>query len=132
MTINCFLRQIGIVKYDLHRPYVLQGLFNVSILSNIKLLIIVRYLSILDEPLIYKCLNVLNLKKNQIMIITSIYLDQIPEKNNFAIWLLDVNTNKSFNGVVLSSCSFHKLINDGNEKKNLWHQICKYDNYFFK
>ncbi|MXP67852.1 DNA polymerase III subunit psi [Pantoea sp. Aalb] len=129
---NWFLQQMGITQYRLRRPHILKGDISVRLLPNIRLIIVTKSDILLNEPLICDVLQTLNIQSNQVMILTPEQLPMLPESIHCPGWLMGIESNHKFNGIILNTNFLNTLINSSMAKRSLWEQICTYENYFFK
>lgn len=125
------LQQIGITQYQLRRPRVLQGEIAVALTPNTQLILVAEQVPQLQEPLVCDVLRALNIQPAQVMTLTPEQLPMLPEQVDCAGWLLGVDSDHSFNGIILTSAVFNELINSGAAKRALWQQMCNHDSYLF-
>lgn len=121
------LQQIGITQYQLRRPRVLQGEIAVRLAPDTRLLLVAEHPPALDEPLISDVLRALDISPAQVMTLTPEQLPMLPEQLPCPGWLLGVESQHAFNGVVFTSAVLNELISSGAARRALWQQMCNYD-----
>jgi len=125
------LQQMGITQYQLRRPRVLQGEIAVTLLPGTRLILVAEHAPDLQEPLIRDVLRALEIEPAQVMTLTPEQLPMLPEKVDCAGWLLGVESEHPFNGILFTTAVFNEVISSGAAKRALWQQMCNHDSHLF-
>ncbi|PPI87945.1 DNA polymerase III subunit psi [Candidatus Pantoea edessiphila] len=127
--IDWFLYKLGVNQYKLYRPHLLKGVFNLDILSYIKLIIVTKEIPNLCTSFIKDVLYALNIQSSQVMIIQPEQLKMFLGRLHCIFWLIGIENNPVFKGKFLYTCSLLYLINNSDEKRSLWKQIYNLNNF---
>ncbi|BDH47219.1 DNA polymerase III subunit psi [Salmonella enterica subsp. enterica serovar Choleraesuis] len=125
------LQQLGITRWSLRRPAVLQGEIALSISSQTRLIIIADQLPELHEPLISDVLQSLGLDASQVMVLTPERAAMLPDGAHCNSWWLGCDGSAPLSGASIHSPALAGLLADGAQRRALWQQICEYEDDFF-
>lgn len=125
------LQQLGITSWSLRRPAVLTGEIALTLPALTRLLIITHDPLATSEPLIGDVLLSLGLSAGQTMVLTPERVAMLPSGARCNSWWLGCRTNASLVGRQLHSPALAGLLSDSTQRRDLWQQICEYENDFF-
>lgn len=121
------LSQLGITQYRLHRPAVLAGEVAIHLSAAVKLLIITEESRVLAHPVTQDLLGAVALTQDQVMQLSSQQLTLLPQPLDCWLWFVGVSPHKNYAKVQWVSPSLIELSSQAVAKRDLWQQICHYD-----
>lgn len=126
-----FLKQFGITQWKLRRPDIVHIESDMSIPSNVRLVIVSQSPPHKQDPLFCDVLLSLHLTTEQTYSLTPKQLISIPKDRKYYYWYLGHHESLTDTKVNIKSPLLHELYQDGYAKKELWKQICQYEKDFF-
>lgn len=125
------LQQLGITRWTLRRPAVLQGEIALTLPDTIRLVVVAETLPTLTDLLINDILRALALTADRVMLLTPERAVMLPEGGHCNSWLLGTDTELTLTGARLVTPDLDTLQHSPEARAALWRQICKHEHYFF-
>ncbi|WP_058912132.1 DNA polymerase III subunit psi [Entomohabitans teleogrylli] len=125
------LQQLGITRWILRRPAVLQGEIAIALPEHIRLVVVAQPAPALDNPLIGDVLRSMALTPDRVLPLTPDRVAMLPEKHRCNSWCLGVDVPLGLSGVRLVSPGLEELQHSGAARAALWRQICEHEQDIF-
>ncbi len=124
------LHQLGITQWTLRRPAALSGEVAVVLPPEIRLLVVAESLPPPGHPLIDDVVRSLGLSLQQFYPLTPEQVLMLPEETCCHSWWLGLEATRSLSGLSLTTPPLSDLLGSAAAKRDLWHQICRYEQDF--
>lgn len=124
------LQQLGITRWTLRRPAVLQGEIALTLPDTVRLVVVAETLMPQDDALVADILRALALTPDQVMWLTPDRAAMLPEGARCNSWLPGVETPLSLTGARLTSPGLDELQRSAKARAALWRQICEHEQDF--
>ncbi len=124
------LQQLGITRWTLRRPAVLQGEIALTLPDTVRLVVVADALPSPADALMSDILRALALSSDAVMWLTPERAAMLPEGVRCNSWLLGVQTPLALNGARLITPDLDELKHSPGARSALWHQICEHEQDF--
>jgi len=124
------LHQLGITQWTLRRPAALSGEVAVVLPPEIRLLIVAETPPPQGHPLVGDVARSLGLSLHQLYQLTPDQVMMLPEETRCHSWWLGLQATRSLSGFSLSTPPLPDLQGNATAKRELWRQICCYEQDF--
>lgn len=124
------LQQLGITRWTLRRPAVLQGEIALTLPDTVRLVVIAATLPPPGDALVADILRALALSDDAAMWLTPERAAMLPEGAHCNCWLLGVDTPPALSGARLISPGLDELQRSAQARAALWRQICEHEQDF--
>lgn len=125
------LQQLGITRWSLRRPAVLQGEIAITLPDHIRLVMVADALPAMTEPLLLDIFRAMTVSPDCVLQLTPERVAMLPEESQCLSWRLGVAHALSLRGTQLASPAFSELQHSGAARAALWQQICDHEHDFF-
>ncbi|HHT5676565.1 TPA: DNA polymerase III subunit psi [Raoultella planticola] len=125
------LQQLGITRWSLRRPGVLQGEIAISLPGHIRLVMVAENPPSLTEPLARDILRALALSPDQVLQLTPDRVAMLPQDSRCNSWRLGTDAPLPLAGAQLSTPAFDELQTSASARMALWQQICAHEHDFY-
>ena len=125
------LQQLGITRWSLRRPGVLQGEIAISLPRHIRLVMVAENPPSLTEPLARDILRALALSPDQVLQLTPDRVAMLPQDSRCNSWRLGTDAPLPLAGAQLSTPAFDELQTSAPARMALWQQICAHEHDFY-
>ncbi|MDF7679196.1 DNA polymerase III subunit psi [Enterobacteriaceae bacterium ESL0689] len=125
------LQQLGIIRWSLRRPAVLQGEIAHSLPEQTRLLMVAENLPSLTEPLISDILRALNVTAAQVLQLTPTQVVMLQADRDCNSWCLGTDISLPLMGARISTPTFNELQTSALARMALWQQICTHEHHFY-
>ncbi|AUU04510.1 TPA: DNA polymerase III subunit psi [Raoultella planticola] len=125
------LQQLGITRWSLRRPGVLQGEIAISLPGHIRLVMVAENPPSLTEPLARDILCALALSPDQVLQLTPDRVAMLPQDSRCNSWRLGTDAPLPLAGAQLSTPAFDELQTSAPARMALWQQICAHEHDFY-
>ena len=125
------LPQLGITRWALRRPGVLQGEIAISLPGHIRLVMVAENPPSLTEPLARDILRALALSPDQVLQLTPDRVAMLPQDSRCNSWRLGTDAPLPLAGAQLSTPAFDELQTSAPARMALWQQICAHEHDFY-
>lgn len=124
------LQQLGITRWTLRRPAVLQGEIALTLPDTVRLVVVAQTLPPTGDTLTADILRALALGGDEVMWLTPDRAAMLPEGARCNSWLLGVQTPLALNGAQLITPDLDELKHSAGARSALWRQICEHEQDF--
>lgn len=125
------LQQLGMTRWSLRRPAVLQGEIALTLPAATRLIVIAQTPVELNDPLVSDVLRSIGVNADQTMFLTPTRAAMLPQGSHCNSWWLGCEGETPLSGAQLHTPQLSELTTDGAQRRALWRQICEYQEYFF-
>lgn len=125
------LQQMGITQYTLRRPRALKGEVSLSLPEQTRLLIVAEVPPLLSDPIIGDVLRAMQVKADDVVLLTPDQLAMLPDDLQYASWCLGLTLPAPLPGSHITSPVLAELYHNADAKRALWQQISQYESDFF-
>ncbi|HFP9383794.1 TPA: DNA polymerase III subunit psi [Raoultella planticola] len=125
------LQQLGITRWSLRRPGVLQGEIAISLPGHIRLVMVAENPPSLTELLARDILRALALSPDQVLQLTPDRVAMLPQDSRCNSWRLGTDAPLPLAGAQLSTPAFDELQTSASARMALWQQICAHEHDFY-
>ncbi|OCG07760.1 hypothetical protein A9G13_05985 [Gilliamella sp. wkB178] len=124
-----YLKQCNITQYVLRNPAVLKGEIATQIGDDIRLIVVAKQPP--TQKIYYDILKAIQLSADQVIILTPSQLIMPTNEIQTVIWFIDVKPTDSWlHQLTIQTISLEQLASRPQLKRQLWQQLCQYENYF--
>ncbi|TKI08625.1 DNA polymerase III subunit psi [Martelella alba] len=124
------LQQLGITQWTLRRPAALSGEAAVALPPGVRLLMVADAPPPADHPLVKDVARGLGLAPSQLYGVTPEQVQMLPGGIPCQAWYLGLGPVDHPNGRYLTSPPLAALRENAAAKRDLWQQICRYEQDF--
>ncbi|WP_213990508.1 DNA polymerase III subunit psi [Sodalis sp. dw_96] len=124
------LHQLGITQWTLRRPAALSGEVAVVLPPEVRLLIVAEAPPPPGHPLVDDVARSLGLSLRQLYQLTPEQVAMLPEETRCHSWWIGLEATRSLSGVSLTTPPLAGLQGNAAAKRDLWQQICRYEQDF--
>ncbi|QYN44004.1 MULTISPECIES: DNA polymerase III subunit psi [unclassified Gilliamella] len=127
--LDWYLQQCNITQYVLRNAHVFKGEIATHISDNIRLIVVADNKP--NQKIYYDILNAIGLKEDQVLVLTPAQLIMPANEVNTVIWFIDIKPDNSWvNPLIIETVNLDLLATQPKQKRQLWQQLCQYENYF--
>lgn len=124
-----YLQQCNITQYILRNSVVFKGEMATHISDEIRLIVVADQKP--TQKIYTDILNAIRLKEEQVLILTPSQLIIPASDIKTVIWFIDFTPDENWqNHLTIQTSSLDVLANTPQQKRQLWRQLCQYENYF--
>ncbi len=124
------LQQLGITRWTLRRPAVLQGEIALTLPDTVRLVVVADVLPSPADALVADILRALVLSTDAVMWLTPDRAAMLPEGACCNSWLLGVEAEVALTGARLMTPGLDELKHSAQARAALWRQICEHEQDF--
>ncbi|WP_413725515.1 DNA polymerase III subunit psi [Sodalis sp. RH16] len=124
------LHQLGITQWTLRRPAALSGEVAVVLPPEIRLLIVAEAPPAAEHPLVGDVARSLGLSLHQLYRLTPEQVVMLPSETRCHSWWMGLEATRSLSGVSFTTPPLAALLGNAAAKRDLWQQICRYEQDF--
>ncbi len=124
------LHQLGITQWTLRRPAALAGEVAVVLPPEIRLLIVAEAPPAAEHPLVGDVARSLGLSLHQLYRLTPEQVMMLPPETRCHSWWMGLEATRSLSGVSFTTPPLAALLGNAAAKRDLWQQICRYEQDF--
>lgn len=124
-----YLKQCNITQYVMRNSAVFKGEIATHISDEIRLVVVADNKP--TQKIYFDILNAIHLTEDQVVVLTPSQLIMPANDIQTVVWFIDVNPDESWlNQLIIQTISLELLANSPQQKRQLWQQLCQYENYF--
>ena len=124
-----YLKQCNITQYVLRNPAVFKGEIATHIGKEIRLIVVANQQP--TQKIYFDILKAIHLTEDQVMVLTPSQLIMPASEIQTVVWFIDVKPDESWlNPLTVQTISLDLLPSAPQQKRQLWQQLCQYENYF--
>lgn len=130
-----YLNQLDITQYVLRNPAVMKGESAMNIADNIRLIVISQ--SVPTDKIFYDILKAIHLTQHNCLILSPAQFIMPIEQLNHVIWFIDHPLPDNWltspllkSKAIITTAPLTQLALAPNLKRQLWNNLCQYENYF--
>ncbi|OCG23213.1 hypothetical protein A9G11_06345 [Gilliamella sp. wkB108] len=124
-----YLKQLNITQYVLRNSTVFKGEIATHIGDEIRLIVVAEQKP--TQKIYLDILNAIHLTEDQVLILTPSQLIMPASDVNIVVWFIDVKPDESWQSpLTIETINLDLLANAPQQKRQLWQQLCQYENYF--
>jgi len=130
-----YLNQLGITQYVLRNPSVMKGESAMNIADNVRLIVVSQLVP--TDKIFYDILKAIHLTEQDCLILSPSQLIMPIEQVNHVIWFIDQPLPDTWqtsplleSKAIITTVSLTQLALSPNLKRQLWHNLCQYENHF--
>ncbi|WP_294844072.1 DNA polymerase III subunit psi [uncultured Gilliamella sp.] len=124
-----YLQQCQITQYVLRKPTVFKGEMATQISEQIRLIVVGEQKPM--QKIYFDILRAINLDQDQVLVLTPAQLIVSPDEIKQVVWFIDTQPDERWqNQLIITTTSLETLANAPQQKRQLWHQLCQYEDYF--
>lgn len=124
-----YLKQCDITQYILRKPMLLKGEIATHISDDIRLLVVSEQKP--TQKIYFDILNAIHLSNDQVLYLTPSQLIMPASDLKTVIWFIDIEQNKTWQyPLTIQSTNLETLAHSPQQKRQLWQQLCQYENHF--
>ncbi|MCX8655212.1 DNA polymerase III subunit psi [Gilliamella sp. B2894] len=126
---DSYLQQCNITQYILRNSTVFKGEMTIHISDEIRLIVVAEQKP--TQKIYTDILNAIRLKENQVLILTPSQFIVPASDIKTVVWFIDIIPDEMWqNQLTIQTSSLDVLANAPQQKRQLWRQLCQYENYF--
>ncbi|OCG18255.1 MULTISPECIES: DNA polymerase III subunit psi [unclassified Gilliamella] len=124
-----YLKQCNITQYVLRRPAVLKGEVSTHISDEIRLIVVAEQKP--TQKIYFDILNAIRLTEEQVLVLTPSQLIIPASEIKTVVWFIDIKPDEHWeHSLTIQTISLDLLANASQQKRQLWQQLCQYENDF--
>ncbi|MCX8729403.1 DNA polymerase III subunit psi [Gilliamella sp. B2969] len=124
-----YLKQCNITQYVLRDAAAFKGEFATHISDEIRLIVVAEQKP--TQKIYQDILNAISLSTEHVLVLTPSQLIIPANEINKVVWFIDIQPDESWqNQLVIQTTNLDALANAPQQKRQLWQQLCQYENYF--
>lgn len=124
-----YLKQCDITQYVLRNSAVFQGELATHIDDNIRLIVVAKKQP--TQKIYYDILKAIDLTEEQVLFLTPSQLIIPADEVKVVTWFIDINSHEQWqNKLTIKTSDLVSLAKDPQQKRQLWLQLCEYENDF--
>ncbi|MWP49364.1 MULTISPECIES: DNA polymerase III subunit psi [unclassified Gilliamella] len=124
-----YLKQCNITQYILRNTNVFKGEIATQISDKIRLIVVAKAQP--TQKIYLDILNAIALTQDQVLVLTPSQLIVPASDIKTVIWFIDIKPEESWqNPLTIQTTSLDQLAKTPQQKRQLWQQLCQYENYF--
>ncbi|OCG03153.1 DNA polymerase III subunit psi [Gilliamella sp. wkB112] len=124
-----YLKQFNITQYILRNPAVLKGEIATQIGNDIRLIVVTNQPP--TQKIYFDILKAIQLNEDQVIVLTPSQLIMPTNEIQTVVWFIDVKPDDAWlNQLTIQTISLDLLASAPQQKRQLWQQLCQYENYF--
>lgn len=124
-----YLQQCNITQYVLRKANVFKGEVVNHIDDEIRLIVVAEQKP--TQKIYFDILNAIRLNQEQVLFLTPSQLIIPSDDIVKVIWFIDINPDESWKrALTIQTTDLISLAKAPQQKRQLWQQLCEYENYF--
>ncbi|OCG15484.1 hypothetical protein A9G09_04475 [Gilliamella sp. wkB292] len=124
-----YLKQCNITQYVLRNAAAFKGELATHISDEIRLIVVAEQKP--TQKIYQDILNAISLSAEQVLVLTPSQLIIPANEINKVVWFIDIQPDESWqNQLLIQTTNLDALANAPQQKRQLWQQLCQYENYF--
>lgn len=124
-----YLKQCNITQYVLRDAAAFKGELATHISDEIHLIVVAEQKP--TQKIYQDILNAISLSTEHVLVLTPSQLIIPANEINKVVWFIDIQPDESWqNQLVIQTTNLDALANAPQQKRQLWQQLCQYENYF--
>lgn len=124
-----YLKQCKITQYVLRNAAAFKGELATHISDEIRLIVVAEQKP--TQKIYQDILNAISLSAEQVLVLTPSQLIIPANEINKVVWFIDIQPDESWqNQLLIQTTNLDALANAPQQKRQLWQQLCQYENYF--
>lgn len=124
-----YLKQCNITQYVLRNAAAFKGELATHISDEIRLIVVAEQKP--TQKIYQDILNAISLSAEQVLVLTPSQLITPANEINKVVWFIDIQPDESWQKqLLIQTTNLDALANAPQQKRQLWQQLCQYENYF--